>query len=146
VSRNLRDSLLDILLDVQQKRIDVYTAADRIEAAAASTPSAEADRTETRWEHKTTMGTWDWCDCPGTCEAKARRSVEVKICRRCSTVVPPSGAKVSAWNAAIEAAARVARESESWNAAGERIALKIESLLKRTGGEARAETLVRPRT
>jgi hypothetical protein len=40
---NLRDSLLDILLDVQQKRIDVYTAADRIEAAAASTPIAEAN-------------------------------------------------------------------------------------------------------
>ena len=40
MSRNLRDSLLDILLDVQHGRATVYEAADRIEAVA-STPSAE---------------------------------------------------------------------------------------------------------
>jgi hypothetical protein len=40
MSRKLRDSLLDILLDVQHGRDTVYEAADRIEAMA-STPSAE---------------------------------------------------------------------------------------------------------
>lgn len=35
-------------------------------------------------EHKTTMGTWDVCDCPGECDAKANRIVRVEVCGACN--------------------------------------------------------------
>ncbi len=56
-------------------------------APDAASPASE---TLTVWEHKTPMGTWEVCEEPEECTARAKRPVTFDICGACGQAAPPA--------------------------------------------------------
>ena len=87
----LADEVANIISDDTEETYDecVMRILDAVDRHRTIPP---VDRV-TRWEHKTTMGTWDNCDCPEPCEARARRPVMFDMCNSCGSlrrVYPPA--------------------------------------------------------